>query len=755
MPSTKRTSSSGASEPKKPRTALSSARPETDSSLVPQFSAVVMNNVVNGPIPGTDMTVDMAGERDPFNVPSSSSPADDLLALSPAAVADAIGASPDEATTEELAVNDEDLAIPSEDFNAKSAYYHALHLPPGSERDPGISLIDLLDAPNDVKNELFTFAEKCMQTNRDEAIVPVDEFLNGNPDSWATHCLNSDYLWNEFVDECQTLGVPIDTVNKMAKFSGPVTANLNITWHYPTHNTRIRDPPRDCKFGFVADHTNPCIKFQFRKIGPNARVCTNDLLPFRADYSKSGVQWQESIPNFASVEEKALDLTMSLHDYSRVHVVVGKEAHDAIKQRLAQDKGKIVQKLFINLQGLAPFGEEPHILVVRHATTNAINSLVFFSYHAQTFFYLTNPLAGLYHDFIWNAACQLANVPVVGEDIFFRMASSKKKGKPSGNLAALINLRHLEKQCNSFLDDKTALQLFASTISKNQEWFDENFPKKGNMSVVELLLRHIVAKSVENQRAAGFPNLAKAREAQRAAGFPSLAKAIENQRAAGFPNLGNANDARLAQMAAEAPHLAGSPYVLKACEAQMAAGSKAPHLAGFLHLAKNCRVQAAPRSPSVTKGLETQKAAASHNPAGSPYVAKARKTQKAVGSPRVTTAQAKKNAVLNLPEVRFFLDHPDTTNFPGITEATLSRTHARLEELRQTPTPPRARSWLTQHAILYSKATPYGIRFDGDGGPPTAAAAAATTPAKHPCFALFSSMGPRDGYFAEHGHYRD
>lgn len=75
---------------------------------------------------------------------------------------------------------------------------------------------------------------------------------------------------------------------------------------------------------------------------------------------------------------------MTLHDYSRIHIVVGKETHDAIKQRLAQDQDKVVQKLFINLQGLTPFGEKPHILVVRRATTNMIHSLVLFSYHAQT-----------------------------------------------------------------------------------------------------------------------------------------------------------------------------------------------------------------------------------------------------------------------------------------------------------------------------------------------------------------------------------
>lgn len=639
MPSIKRTSSSsGASAPKKPRTAPSSAGPVADSPLTAHFSAVAMNNVVNGPILGTDMTMDMAEEKNSFTAPSASSSFVDLSTLSPAAAANMINASPDEATTEELAVNDQDLDIPSEELNAKGVAYHALQLPSNSERDPGFSLIDLLDTTNDVKNELSTFANTCMQTNRSEAIVPVESFLDGNPGSWATHCPNSDYMWNEFVEECQSLGVPLDTVNKMAKFSGPVTANLNITWHYPTHNTKIRNPPRDCKFGFVADPTNPCIKFQFRKLGPNGRVCTNDLLPFRADYSNSGVKWQESIPNFASVEEKALDLTMALHDYSRVHIVVGKEAHDAIKQRLEQDKGKVVQKLFINLQGLAPFGEKPHMLVVRHAPNNVIHSLVFFSYHAQTFFYLNSPPVGLYHDFIWNAACQLANIPVAGEDVFFRMASSPKKGKPRGNLAALIKYRHVEKECNSFLDEKTALQLFASTIRNEQDWFNENFPKKGSMSVVELLLRHMSAKgreiALKTLRAAGFPNLMKGRETS-----------------------------------------------LKTRTPEMCA-----------------------------KSLEV----------------------------RQTKSLAKKQALLNLPEVRHFLDHADTTHFPNIKEKTLTRTAIILGELRQEHPPARANQWLSLHARFYSKKTPNGIRFDGDGGPTITAVA--TAPLTHSCLNLFTKL---------------
>lgn len=694
MPSIKRTSSSsGASAPKKPRTAPSSAGPVADSLLTAPFSAVAMNNVVNGPILGTDMTMDMAEEKDSFTAPSASSSFVDLSTLSPAAAANMINASPDEATTEELAVNDQDLDIPSEELNAKGVAYHALQLPPNSERNPGLSLIDLLDTTNDVKNELFTFANTCMQTNRSEAIVPVESFLDGNPGSWATHCPNSDYMWNEFVEECQSLGVPLDTVNKMAKFSGPVTANLNITWHYPTHNTKIRNPPRDCKFGFVADPTNPCIKFQFRKLGPNGRVCTNDLLPFRADYSNSGVKWQESIPNFASVEEKALDLTMALHDYSRVHIVVGKEAHDAIKQRLEQDKGKVVQKLFINLQGLAPFGEKPHMLVVRHAPNNVIHSLVFFSYHAQTFFYLNSPLVGLYHDFIWNAACQLANIPVAGEDVFFRMTSSPKKGKPRGNLAALIEYRHIEKECNSFLDEKTALQLFASTIRNEQDWFNENFPKKGSMSVVELLLRHMSARGIETQRAAGFPGLARGRETERAAGFPGLAKGREIQRAAGFPELAKGRETQRA---------AGFPALARAHETRRAAGF-----------------------PALARGRETQRAA------GFPVLARSREV-------RQTKSLAKKQALLNLPEVRHFLDHADTTHFPNIKEKTLTRTAIILGELRQEHPPARANQWLSLHARFYSKKTPNGIRFDGDGGPPITAVA--TAPLTHSCLNLFTKL---------------
>jgi hypothetical protein len=65
-------------------------------------------------------------------------------------------------------------------------------------------------------------------------------------------------------------------------------------------------------------------------------------------------------------------------------------------------------------------------------------------------------------------------------------------------------------------------------------------------SPVLLINRQLTRKSIENQRAAGFPTLKAGREAERAAGFPSLKKGRETCRKTGFTNLITAQAARRA-----------------------------------------------------------------------------------------------------------------------------------------------------------------------------------------------------------------
>lgn len=122
------------------------------------------------------------------------------------------------------------------------------------------------------------------------------------------------------------------------------------------------------------------------KIGPNPRVCTNDMIPIRAHFvPNGGVAWESLFPNAAEVLEKSVDLTMRLLDESRIVMVVGRQAHDTVTRRLEEDPTIEVHKLFVSAHGVTIFREAPHILVVRDRENQEIRNLVFFSHHSQSF----------------------------------------------------------------------------------------------------------------------------------------------------------------------------------------------------------------------------------------------------------------------------------------------------------------------------------------------------------------------------------
>lgn len=438
----------------------------------------------------------------------------------------------------ELAVSDEDLDM-TEDSNKKSSFYEALGLPIAAEDNPAEVLLDLLQGEHDIKQQVVSFARSCMVSDRDISSLPTDNFLSQpQPLTWETQDLVSDVLWDTWLSDCRELGVPDDTLNNAAKISGPARGNLHIVWHYPTH--KVGRP----MFGFTADPKNPCLNFQSRKIGPNPRVCTNDIIPIRANYvnsSSTGVQWTNLIPNSAQVLERSVDLTMGLLNMSRIAILVGQETYEIVKTRLETDSSKELHKLYLPISIFTVFGERPHVLAVLCKATQQIENLIFVTFHTQSFFYLYNPTIGLYFDFLWNAACGIANIPILGHDTFYRTVSSGKvKDKIAGKygqLALAIMYRGMEKNNSVYLPESIALQIFHSTITSNSDWWATNFPIKGDMSVVQLVLRLFAGKAHETMRAQDFPNLAQGRETQRTGGWQSLKKAIETQKATGFENL--------------------------------------------------------------------------------------------------------------------------------------------------------------------------------------------------------------------------
>lgn len=519
IPSSREMSSPFQIAPKKPEPSgnASSAPPFPDPGSFSSFSPQRKNDA------GTSLSAAEGLAKDIASVTE-----DDLLEAS---VGDLIAAgfpdlSDDDAAEVELAVDDQDLDIPSETLQKKNALYEALRIPYAAEHMPGEVLINLLQGPADIKQQVVDFARTCKISDRDTSPLPTDDFLRQpQPETWETQCQVSDSLWDEWLSECRNLGVPPDTLNNAAKISGPAKGNLHIIWHYPTHFVGR------AMFGFTADPKNPCLNLQSRRIGPNPRVCTNDLIPIRAKCSRTGVQWGSIIPNSAQVLERSIDLTMGLLNMSRITMLVGREVYKTITTRLENDPSKEIHKLYLPIHNFTVFGDEPFALVVRCKDTKQIENLIFISIHAQSFFYLCDPTIALYYDFLWNAACEIANIPVVGGDVFYRIVScGKSKDKQSGKtgqLALAITYRRIEKLHGVSMPEAIALQIFSRSVTSNAEWWAANFPDKGGKSVVQLVLSMFHQKSQETHRAQGFQGLARGRETQRAGGFQSLRDATK------------------------------------------------------------------------------------------------------------------------------------------------------------------------------------------------------------------------------------
>lgn len=450
------------------------------------------------------------------------------------------GLSDADAVDDELIVNDKDLNVSDTTLHKKSALYEALRIPLAAENTPGEVLIDLLRGPADLKQQVVNFARTCKITDRDASPLPTDTFLRQpQPETWETQCQVSNSFWDEWLSDCQDLGVPKVTLNNAAKISGPAKGNLHIIWHHPTHrNGRAM-------FGFTADPKNSCLNLQHRRIGPSPRVCTNDLVPLRANYARTGVQWESIIPNSVQVLERSVDLTMGLLNKSRVTMLVGREVYKTVTARLENDPSKEIHKLYLPIHKFSVFGDEPFVLVVRCKDTKQIENLIFISIHLQSFNYLCDPTIALYYDFLWNAACEIANIPVVGGDVLYRFVSCGKSiDKPSGTtgqLALAITYRRIEKLHGIPMPEALTLQIFNRSITSNPEWWAANFPDQGGKSVVQLVISLFNQKSVETRSAQGFEGLARGRETQRAGGFQSLQKgtkaSIETHRANGFQNL--------------------------------------------------------------------------------------------------------------------------------------------------------------------------------------------------------------------------
>ncbi|KAI1399048.1 hypothetical protein F4819DRAFT_435020 [Hypoxylon fuscum] len=121
----------------------------------------------------------------------------------------------------------------------------------------------------------------------------------------------------------------------LVKPSGPLNAILSFVWHYPTFRTQKGE------YGHVMDRTNPCLKFQYDKVGPNPYVRTSDRYPFRTACHKH-IQhvWETTftIPYLMSLQTRCDRFQRWMNKHSRFLVFVGRENFETYSRMLDLDK---------------------------------------------------------------------------------------------------------------------------------------------------------------------------------------------------------------------------------------------------------------------------------------------------------------------------------------------------------------------------------------------------------------------------------
>ncbi|RYO81611.1 hypothetical protein DL766_000844 [Monosporascus sp. MC13-8B] len=249
----------------------------------------------------------------------------------------------------------------------------------------------------------------------------LDAFLDMPADrGWDDHDPLLTRIWDSHVASIEQISEHTVKAKYMAKPSGPLDAVLVMQWHYPTFNTRKKE------YGFVMDHTNPCLRAQNKKMGYNAYVRTQDAIPIRKSY-KSKISWVQEVTNWDQVEHELTSVTkeMNHHRPAKVIMLFGRENYKAFKGRIALDNTleladvEIKPSFYMKL-----YGREPYLYIVRERSSKDIKQLVFFLYHSQTFFYRASRPLAAYHDALLNAICELLDLKVENYNSFLAQAIS-------------------------------------------------------------------------------------------------------------------------------------------------------------------------------------------------------------------------------------------------------------------------------------------------------------------------------------------
>ena len=244
------------------------------------------------------------------------------------------------------------------------------------------------------------------------SLLALDHFLGKDKPEHDTHCHNVDKLWNTFVKELDAKSSGQVNIEELSKPSGPSQAKLFVLWNCPSYKTHRSIGSH------TLDPSNPCLLLQVQRIGMNPSVLTADMIPIRKDHDE-GMSWEELYKGWPEIRRLCQQFNMMLAQGNRFILVLGKENFIAVKAYLDADKSIKAVRVDLSLKPSVNIYKDPaHYLVIKDSTTGNIRQLIFFSYHLEFFLHGKYKQVSLYHDLIWNAACDFAGVGVIKEDLF-------------------------------------------------------------------------------------------------------------------------------------------------------------------------------------------------------------------------------------------------------------------------------------------------------------------------------------------------